>query len=68
MEEKDTIGKSWYTKYRPKRMSEYLGDGIKNIVAKRFKRKENMPHVIFIHGNRGCGNYICTLNIKAIYV
>lgn len=55
MEEKDTIGKSWYTKYRPKRMSEYLGDGIKNIVAKRFKRKENMPHVIFIHGNRGCG-------------
>ena len=51
----EEVGKSWYTKYRPVTMQDYLGDSIKNIVSKRFTKRENMPHVIMIHGNRGCG-------------
>jgi len=51
----EEVGKSWYTKYRPTNMQEYLGDSIKNIVQKRFTKRANMPHVIMIHGNRGCG-------------
>lgn len=51
----DTVGRSWYTKYRPVTMEEYQGLEIKNIVAKRFKSRENMPHVIMISGKRGCG-------------
>ncbi len=51
----DTVGRSWYTKYRPVTMEEYQGPEIKNIVAKRFKSRENMPHVIMISGKRGCG-------------
>ena len=51
----DELGKSWYTKYRPATMEEYSGPTIKNIVAKRFKKRADMPHVIMIHGNRGCG-------------
>lgn len=49
------IGKSWYVKYRPKNMTEYSGESIRNIVNKRFTKRENMPHVIMIHGTRGCG-------------
>lgn len=49
------LSQSWYTKYRPKTMEEYAGQNIKNIVKKRFKKREDMPHVIFIHGSRGCG-------------
>lgn len=65
----DELGRSWYTKYRPTTMEEYSGPTIKNIVAKRFTKRENMPHVILIHGSRGCGkttfarlickNYLC---------
>lgn len=51
----DEVGKSWYTKYRPVTMEEYSGPAIKNIVAKRFRKKENFPHVIMIQGQRGCG-------------
>ena len=47
--------KSWYTKYRPKNIQEYSGERIKKVVEQRFKNKEDMPHVIFIHGTRGCG-------------
>lgn len=66
----EQIEKSWYTKYRPVTMEEYIGPGIKSIVEKRFTKRENMPHVIMIHGNRGCGKttfarliskyYLCT--------
>lgn len=47
--------KSWYTKYRPKNIQEYSGERIKKVVEQRFKNREDMPHVIFIHGTRGCG-------------
>ena len=66
----EQIEKSWYTKYRPKTMEEYSGPRIKDIVLKRFTKRENMPHVIMVHGNRGCGKttfarliskyYLCT--------
>lgn len=51
----EEIEKSWYTKYRPKNMVEYSGNHIRNIVEKRFSKRENMPHVIMLQGNRGCG-------------
>lgn len=66
----EQIDKSWYTKYRPKNIEEYSGPRIKDIVKKRFTKRENMPHVMMIHGNRGCGKttfarviskyYLCT--------
>ena len=49
------VSKSWYTKYRPQKIQDYLGDNIRNIVQKRFKKRENMPHVIGYFGDRGCG-------------
>lgn len=70
MSDVNELEKSWYTKYRPTTMEEYSGPAIKNIVSKRFKKKSDMPHVIMIHGNRGCGKtsfariiskyYLCT--------
>lgn len=51
----EEVGKSWYTKYRPKTMEEYSGPTIKNIVSKRFQKKENFPHCIYIRGPRGTG-------------
>ena len=51
----DEVEKSWYTKYRPTTMEEYSGPAIKGIVSKRFRKRSAMPHVIMIHGNRGCG-------------
>ena len=49
------VEKSWYTKYRPSTIQDYCGDSIKELVSKRFSKRENMPHVIMAHGNRGCG-------------
>lgn len=51
----EELEKSWYTKYRPVTMEDYSGPTIKSIVEKRFNKRENMPHVIMIHGSRGCG-------------
>ena len=51
----DNSSQSWYTKYRPSKMSDYIGPEIKHIVQKRFNKRENMPHVIMVHGNRGTG-------------
>lgn len=62
------IGKSWYTKYRPITMEEYSGPTIKNIVAKRFTKRANMPHVIMIHGNRGCGKTTFARIISKYYL
>ena len=49
------VGKSWFTKYRPKSEEDYCGDSIKKVIAKRFVKKEDFPHVLFISGLRGCG-------------
>lgn len=46
---------AWYRKYRPSTMADYMGDNIKKVVEARFTVKENMPQVLLIHGNRGCG-------------
>lgn len=62
------VGKSWYTKYRPVTMEEYSGPTIKNIVAKRFTKRSNMPHVIMIHGNRGCGKTTFARIISKYYL
>lgn len=62
------IGKSWYTKYRPKTMEEYSGPTIKNIVQKRFTKRVNMPHVIMIQGNRGCGKTTFARIISKYYL
>lgn len=62
------ISKSWYTKYRPKNMEEYSGPAIKSIVEKRFTKRENMPHVIFIHGSRGCGKTTFARIISKYYL
>lgn len=47
--------KSFARKYRPKNLSEYLGDGVKNIVKSRFSDKKNFPQVILMHGTHGTG-------------
>lgn len=64
----DELGKSWYTKYRPATMEEYSGPKIKDIVNKRFRKRENMPHVIMIHGNRGCGKTTFSRIISKYYL
>lgn len=51
----DNMSKSLYTKYRPATIDEYKGDRIKNIVKKRFRKIEDMPHVIMVYGTRGTG-------------
>lgn len=68
MSEEAEVGKSWYTKYRPKTMEEYSGPTIKNIVTKRFNKRSNMPHVIMIHGNRGCGKTTFARIISKYYL
>lgn len=59
---------SWYTKYRPRTMEEYSGAKIKDIVAKRFRYRENMPHVIMVHGSRGCGKTTFARVISKYYL
>lgn len=49
------VEKSWYTKYRPSTIQDYCGDSIRELISKRFSKRENMPHVIMAYGNRGCG-------------
>lgn len=68
MSEEQEVGKSWYTKYRPRTMEEYSGPTIKNIVQKRFTKKSNMPHVIMIQGNRGCGKTTFARIISKYYL
>jgi len=51
----EELEKSWYTKYRPSTMEDYCGDSIKDTVNKRFRRREDMPHVIMVDGPRGTG-------------
>lgn len=68
MSEEQEVGKSWYTKYRPRTMEEYSGTTIKNIVQKRFTKKSNMPHVIMIQGNRGCGKTTFARIISKYYL
>lgn len=64
----DELGKSWYTKYRPATMEEYSGPKIKDIVSKRFTKRSNMPHVIMIHGSRGCGKTTFARIISKYYL
>ena len=46
---------SFARKYRPRNLSEYLGEGVKNIVKNRFSDKRNFPQVILMHGTHGTG-------------
>lgn len=68
MQDENELDKSWYTKYRPKTMEEYSGPTIKNIVAKRFNKRSNFPHVIMIHGSRGCGKTTFSRIIAKYYL
>jgi len=62
------MDRSWYTKYRPKTMEEYSGPTIKKIVEQRFKKREDMPHVIMIEGTRGCGKTTFARIISKYYL
>lgn len=53
MSENENI--SFARKYRPRNLSEYLGDGVKSIVNNRFADKKNFPQVILMHGTHGTG-------------
>lgn len=64
----EQIEKSWYTKYRPRTIEEYSGPRIKDIVGKRFTKRENMPHVMMVHGNRGCGKTTFARLISKYYL
>ena len=62
------IEKSWYTKYRPLTLNEYMGSSIKSLVEKRFRKRESMPHVIMIRGERGCGKTTFARLISKYYL
>lgn len=64
----DELEKSWYTKYRPTTIEEYSGPKIKSIVKKRFTKKSNMPHVIMMEGERGCGKTTFARIISKYYL
>jgi len=64
----DALDKSWYTKYRPRTMEEYSGPAIKKIVKMRFSKRENMAHVMMIHGTRGCGKTTFARIISKYYL
>lgn len=49
------IGNMWYTQYRPYTMEEYSGPTIKNTVSRRFTKKDNFPHTVYVKGPRGTG-------------
>lgn len=62
------MGEQWYNKYRPKTLSEYSGDRIKNMVKNRFKHRDNLPHVILLSGERGCGKTTCERILAKYYL
>lgn len=48
--------KAWYIDFRPRTLDDYKGEDIVEKIRSRFSREENdRPHVIFVHGNHGCG-------------
>lgn len=53
--EEGDLGKSWAVKYRPRKLEEYCGSDIVQMVKKRFKKRSNMPHVVMMNGPSGCG-------------
>lgn len=46
---------SFDRKYRPKNITEYLGDDIRRVITTRFREEKNMPNTLLLHGTRGCG-------------
>lgn len=62
------MGEQWYNKYRPKTLSEYSGDRIKNMVKNRFKHRDNLPHVVLLSGERGCGKTTCERILAKYYL
>lgn len=59
------VGKSWYTKYRPRTLEEYSGPQVKSIISKRFQKLEDYPHTIYVRGPRGTGKTtLCRLLSK----
>jgi DNA polymerase-3 subunit gamma/tau len=64
----DELGKQWYVKYRPRTIEEYSGPTIKSIVAKRFRKREQFPHTIYIRGSRGTGKTTFARLISKYYL
>ena len=62
------LEKAWYVKYRPKTLDEYSGPEIKQIISKRFTKRENFPHVIMISGPRGTGKTTFARMISKFYL
>lgn len=46
---------SFARKYRPKSISDYMGESVRNIVLNRFSDEANFPQVILLYGTRGTG-------------
>ena len=55
-------------KYRPKNIDEYLGEGVKEIVKRRFNSSEKYPNVVLLHGTHGCGKTSCARLLAMEYL
>lgn len=55
-------------KYRPKNIDEYLGEGVKDTVKRRFNNSDNYPNVILLHGTHGCGKTSCARLLAMEYL
>lgn len=42
-------------KYRPRVISDYMGESIRNILNNRFSSEDRYPQSILLHGTMGCG-------------
>jgi DNA polymerase-3 subunit gamma/tau len=55
-------------KYRPTNIGEYMGEGIRELVKRRFADPTNYPNVVLLHGTHGCGKTSCARLLAMEYL
>ena len=46
---------AYHRKYRPLNINQYIGEGVRDRIKKRFVNENNYPHAIMLYGPLGCG-------------